>query len=99
MWLSQSPLSNSEPVQLLRFDYVVEGKEMKSKDATGLSRGTSRLELQVMSRKQTDATALRRGGSRSELNGNKRETPRGQRVSKSLARDIFRLFGRQALDY
>jgi hypothetical protein len=52
---------------------------MISKDATGLSRGDSRLPLHRRFKvTKLDATALGRGGSRSQLNSTKRENSTGQ---------------------
>jgi hypothetical protein len=57
---------------------------MISKDATGLSRGDSRLPLHRRFKvTKLDATALGRGGSRSQLNSRDRENSTGQ------ARGIF----------
>jgi hypothetical protein len=51
---------------------------MISKDATGLSRGDSRLPLHRRFKvTKLDATALGRGGSRSQLNSTKREELHG----------------------
>ena len=52
---------------------------MISKDATGLSRGDSRLPLHRRFKvTKLDATAVGRGGSRSQLNSTKRENSTGQ---------------------
>jgi hypothetical protein len=50
---------------------VLSSSPEKAKDATGLSRGSSRCCYILLKDRFVDATALRRGDSRSELNSNK----------------------------